>query len=819
MTAQTHQRHSLLRWVHMVAIVLVVALAAVLRLEAIDEFPPGLSRDEAQAIVLPYMSAASGVFPLFETEEPEPLHRALLMLLFPITEGGVTASRIVQALVGVVTVAAAYWAAWQWLAQLPLAARYVGALVAAGTLAVALGHVTLSRALYRGILQVPFMLAMIGFLARGLYWGRWRDFALCGLFAALAILSYTAAYVLPVAFAALGAALLVRQLRQWRHWLPRLSIVALVAGLILLPMLWRVLTVPESILGRSSAVAAVSINWARTTQGMIDQLFRAGDENPQYNVAEAPVIPPLAQPLFLLGVGVLLLQIGRPVTWFLLALMALVSLPAMLSDELTHGLRVVGWFAVFPMVCAWGAAQVIAWWPMRWRRLIAAVAALAFVGLVGWHGIVARETYQHFWRSADEYRLWRVFGTELNHSEWFFRTDIPALFEWIAAQDQPVLLPFDYVDELHPRAWAMQHFPHAAAWLIDQPLPPEARVVFPTLPAMRPLEHDTHQFVLLHKRSLYALPQLAAFELPADPAEVVAGFGRFESLAVVYTLLDGLNFAPMRTIPAVRFGEDLELIGWAGERDLAAGRWQGTLYWRALRPIGHDYLSFVQVLTQDYERLGGVDVLMGGWPLPTTLWQPGQVYPQPVAFELPALEVGAYRLAVGVYPPFGRPLEARTSDGQVLLAPVTVDWLRVPVVMPSLAAGFPVDAVFDGRIALRAYTTSRQPDGAWGIQLAWQALADLVGLDATVFVHLLDEAGSIVAQRDERPLTGRYPTFVWREGDMIVTEYILNADDAVSLRVGLYTLPEVHNLPVAIDGAPSADPFVLLPLEVSTNSR
>lgn len=182
----------------------VVGLAALLRLEAIDQFPPGLSRDEAQAVTLPYFSAVSRAFPLFETEEPEPLHRALLTLLFPLTEGNVTASRTVQALIGVVTVAAAYWAAWQWLADLSPSARHVGALVAAGGLAVALGHITLSRSLYRGLLQALFMFGMLGFLARGMRLGRWRDFALTGALAALAILTYTAAYVLPRRLAALG---------------------------------------------------------------------------------------------------------------------------------------------------------------------------------------------------------------------------------------------------------------------------------------------------------------------------------------------------------------------------------------------------------------------------------------------------------------------------------------------------------------------------------------------------------------------------------------------------------------------------------------
>jgi hypothetical protein len=786
--------------------------AAWLRLEAVGEFPPGLSRDEA--VILPHLSATSGVFPLFETEEPEPLHRAMLLLVYPLTGGSIPNTRAAQAVIGVLTVALAYWAALQWLKDVDGLARHAGAFAAAGTLAVALGHVTLSRALYRGILQVPFMLAVLGFLARGLREGRWRDFVLSGLMAALAILSYTAAFVLPIAFAVLGAASLVLQPRQWRRWLPQLAIVALTAGLVLLPLLWRALTVPESIFGRASAVAAESHDWGRLVRGMLDQLLVAGDENPQYNVAEAPVIPPLAQPLFLLGCAALLLRIRRPETWFLLALSVVVSLPAMLSDELTHGLRVVGWFAVFPIVSALGVGWAL-------HRLAARPAVgrwaaigfgLVFGALLVQQTAAARAVYRDYWLNADDYRLWRVFGTELNHSEWFFRTDIEALFAWIAAQDRPTMLPFDYVDEAHARAWAFQHFPQAAAWPLEQPLPPGTQVIFPTLPSNRPFDRQTQHYVMLYDDALYVLPLMRPLELDEAFAEV-PGFGRFGALGQVYALPTDAAFAPIQPTPSLRFGDDLELVGWAGPRDLTSGRWQGVLYWRALRRIGHDYQGFVQILTQEYERIGGADVLMGGWALPTTLWEPRKVYPQPAAFDLPPLEWGAYRLAVGVYPPFGRPIAAYDQAGQALPAPVTADWVRVPLRTSFTPDGIPIDVVFNERAALRAYRVRSQPDGSWLVELEWQALQDLDGLDATIFVHLLDAEGSIIAQQDTRPLGGHYPTLVWREGDVVVTQHVLSAPDAVMLRVGLYTLPEVRNLPVTVQGRAQEEPFILLPLQ------
>ncbi|PMP84011.1 MAG: phospholipid carrier-dependent glycosyltransferase, partial [Roseiflexus castenholzii] len=40
-------------------------------------------------------------------------------------------------------------------------------------------------------------------------------------------------------------------------------------------------------------------------------------------------------------------------------------------------------------------------------------------------------------------------------------------------------------------------------------------------------------------------------------------------------------------------------------------------------------------------------------------------------------------------------------------------------------------------------------------------------LDYTVYVHLVDEAGAKVAQRDVPPLEGRRPTSRWMPGDLV----------------------------------------------------
>ena len=58
--------------------------------------------------------------------------------------------------------------------------------------------------------------------------------------------------------------------------------------------------------------------------------------------------------------------------------------------------------------------------------------------------------------------------------------------------------------------------------------------------------------------------------------------------------------------------------------------------------------------------------------------------------------------------------------------------------------------------------------------------------DYTVFVHIA-EGRQIVAQRDQQPLEGFYPTSMWRDGEVIPDVYLLPSPSAdAEIRVGLY---------------------------------
>ena len=78
--------------------------------------------------------------------------------------------------------------------------------------------------------------------------------------------------------------------------------------------------------------------------------------------------------------------------------------------------------------------------------------------------------------------------------------------------------------------------------------------------------------------------------------------------------------------------------------------------------------------------------------------------------------------------------------------------------------------------------------------------------DYTVFVHLLDSNGRLVAQADAPPQLGYYPTSFWESGEVIVdSRALVVPHDAppgeYTIAIGLYVLATGQRLPV--DGNPA----------------
>ncbi len=83
----------------------------------------------------------------------------------------------------------------------------------------------------------------------------------------------------------------------------------------------------------------------------------------------------------------------------------------------------------------------------------------------------------------------------------------------------------------------------------------------------------------------------------------------------------------------------------------------------------------------------------------------------------------------------------------------------------------PVEADF-GPISLLAYEVLEREDGGLNLILHWRCL-ERMETNYTVFVHLLDAEGNIVAQGDSPPVQGHYPTTMWTVGEIVRDEHPL----------------------------------------------
>lgn len=94
-------------------------------------------------------------------------------------------------------------------------------------------------------------------------------------------------------------------------------------------------------------------------------------------------------------------------------------------------------------------------------------------------------------------------------------------------------------------------------------------------------------------------------------------------------------------------------------------------------------------------------------------------------------------------------------------------------------------------LAVEMSADALQPGEPLFVTVTWEPLRQ-TDVPYIVYVHLIDEAGVLVAQRDTWPGLGRAPTTTWRPGQPFVDVYRIDLPEAVyapntlTVRVGLY---------------------------------
>ncbi len=109
-----------------------------------------------------------------------------------------------------------------------------------------------------------------------------------------------------------------------------------------------------------------------------------------------------------------------------------------------------------------------------------------------------------------------------------------------------------------------------------------------------------------------------------------------------------------------------------------------------------------------------------------------------------------------------------------------------------------------------AHPTELQPGDTLEIKLFWQGLAEM-DTDYTVFTHLVDKEGRLVAQHDSQPRGGERPTSHWRYEEVVHERRHISLSETLppgryTLHVGFYNLLTRQRLEVSdIDGTITGD--------------
>jgi hypothetical protein len=210
-----------------------------------------------------------------------------------------------------------------------------------------------------------------------------------------------------------------------------------------------------------------------------------------------------------------------------------------------------------------------------------------------------------------------------------------------------------------------------------------------------------------------------------------------------------------------------------------------TLYWQPLSEIESDFSSYVHLVDANGRGVTQSDQRPGGDYYPTSRWRPGEILRDQHVLTIDEdVEPGVYRLLVGMYQyPSMEALGGPADVGLLAVKnPDSVQMTFPSEVQSSSETLRTTDVAFGDRIALLGYDYEIR-EGLLELTLYWQAE---LALDEnwTVFVHLADSSGEIVAQHDSQPREGRYPTSVWDQGEVVDDRHELPL--AAGLRIGDY---------------------------------
>jgi 4-amino-4-deoxy-L-arabinose transferase-like glycosyltransferase len=681
------------------------------------------------------------------------------------------------------------------------------ALFAVTGLATSTWHLYFSRMVLRGILLPPLLLGTVWCFWRG--WeadNRLRSrfwLGAAGGFLGLTMYTYLAARLLPFLFLLFIIVRLPVQPDRRQKLVDSLFFwgVALLVALPLIGYFWQQ---PQALVSRTEAISVLATaNPAATLSANLLHLAQLHIGIGTW-LGRWPALNGMVVVGFVAGLGVALFDWRRAVHQFLLLWWALGMLPVALSvqnwtGETTILRGIVAWPAVF-LLAALGLAHMTRWLHRHVRYAHPAVTAflLLVVGLV-------------------------VSTANVRHIQGEFVPDVvsdhpPYLARYLNGVDQPVLAPLSLFSETVTYLLLRQQYPR---------LRNEGNGALPgnTVFLLPDASYSEGAFVLLRPDSgtasllpLLSADQQAILQQATAAAEPLAAVtdSEQEVIARLYPLPLDLSLfeagQPDGTPVNVGFESLIQLTGVQVSPMVASpGEMVAlTLAWEAIAPVTGNLDNFIHLFDVKHrQRWRQVNRPLTGLLFDANRWPVGVSVPDRWQFQLPSdAPPGAYRFEIGLYRPETEQRLAAGGASEVIAGKLLVG------PYPPLPPRTPLNTRFGDGITLLGLNLEVTP-AALNYTLQWESRG-LVGRDYTVFNHLVNSDGEILAQVDSQPQGGQYPTSWWSSGEIVPDIYQLPFSDELpagryTLRIGLYDPANGRRL-LRLDGTGE---FVELPVELS----
>jgi hypothetical protein len=271
-------------------------------------------------------------------------------------------------------------------------------------------------------------------------------------------------------------------------------------------------------------------------------------------------------------------------------------------------------------------------------------------------------------------------------------------------------------------------------------------------------------------RPVYLIKPMAGLELKAD-LEPAGGLVRVRPSPAEPFYQRNLLLPEIRLPNGLT--ETIRLLGY--DLEPAAAVEPGTeitvtLYWRPVQPLSQNYSSYVHLVNSAGQGVSQSDGQPGGVFYPSQDWQVGEHLRDRRRLAVPAdAPPGLYRLRAGLYYQPEPGLILGMGGGLELGPLVVTEGQAAPAPPPAQ----PVELKFGQTILLRGYDLLPLAEDQLLLNLVWQA-GERQPVDWTVFIHLLDSQGRLIAQADGQPRSGTYQTPAWTAGELVQDPHLLN---------------------------------------------